>query len=80
MISKLYFSRTLLSEKQALVMKNKRKIMYVRKLLLEFWGYGHSIFCNTTENYLFLTRTVNNFKILFQSDAIVRKTAFGRKK
>ena len=80
MISKLYFSRTVLSEKQALVMENKRKIMYVRKLLLEFWDYRHAVFCKTSASYLVQTRTMNDFKILFQSEAIVRKAAFGREK
>ena len=54
--------------------------MFVRKLLLEFWGYGHAVFCKTSANYLVQTRTMNDFKILFQSDAIVRKAAFGREK
>ena len=80
MISKFYFSRTLLSEKQPLVVKNKGKIMFVRKLLLEFWGYGHAVFCKTSANDPVLTRTFNDFNILFQSDAIARKTVFCREK
>ena len=80
MISTFYFSRKLLSEKQPSVVKNTGKIMFVRKLLLEFWGYGHAVFCKTWANYPVLTRTINDFKILFQSDTIVRKAAFGREK
>ena len=54
--------------------------MYVRKLLLEFLDYGHAVFCKTSESYLVQTRIMNDFKILFQSDAISRKAAFGREK
>ena len=76
MISKCYFNLTLSFEKQPLVAKNKGKIMFVRKLLLEFWGYGHAFFCKTSANYSVLTRTKGDFKILLQSDSIVRKAAF----
>ena len=54
--------------------------MFVRKLRLQFWIYGHAVFCKTSENYPVLTRTKNDLKILFQSDAISRKAAFGREK
>ena len=80
MISIFYLIWTLLSGKQALIAKNKRKIMFVRKLLLQFWGYGHAVFRKTSANYLILRRSKNDFEILSYSDAIVRKAGICREK
>ena len=52
MISTFNFNRTLQSEKQPLVAKNKGKIMFVRQLLLEIWRYGHAVAFKISTNYL----------------------------